>query len=204
MAQMARARKRGKNKENEEKKSGKKWVLLIIILILLLLLISSCGYFGYRYFFGQKEPIADDTQQTDAPTTNTPTFAANASVGSLPGKTREEIEAELQQKMDESMVAYSINSVPTFENGTAEGDLMLEARANNLNYLEFVIHLDETGEEIYRSGLMEPNQYIVNDRLLVDLDAGEYPATVDITIYDMETFEARGMTQAGICITVLN
>lgn len=173
-------------------KNGKKRSKAPILLVLLLLLaaIAAAVFLLLR---PEEEPEPEG-----------PTFAANASVGALPGKTREEIEAMLSQQVTEKTVAYTVNAYPIFENGTAKGNLMLESPANNINYIEFVIRLDETGETIYRSGLLQPNQYITEDVLLVDLDKGSYPCTVDVTLYDKETLEAKGMTQAGILLTVEN
>lgn len=168
--------------------------LLILLLLLLLLLAVVAG----AMLVGGSRGKTESTEPTG------PVFAANASIGALPGKTQEEIQAMLQQQVDDRMVAFSINANPEFENGTAKGKLLLEAPANNINYIEFVIKRDDNGQTIYRSGLMKPNQYIEEDKLSVNLPKGEYPCTVDITLYDPETLEAKGMSQAGITIVVKN
>lgn len=175
--------------EKEPAHKSRKWIL-ILLLLLLLLIIAGIGTFVY---------LRSMPKEQDGPN-----FAPNASVGALPGKTREEIEAMLNQQITDKMVAFTVNAAPVFDNGKAEGNLMLESPGNNINYIEFVISLDDTGEVIYRSGLLKPNQYIDKDKLLVDLDAGEYACTVDITLYDPETLDAKGMSQAGITVTVLN
>lgn len=185
--------------EEEKKKSRggakrvkkKKRSIVPLIIILLLLLLAAVAI----WLMNQEPAEEPDT---------TPTFAANASVGPLPGKTEEEIKAMLDQKITDAMVAYTVNANPVFETGTAEGNLMLESPGNNINYIEFVIDLDETGETVYRSGLLQPNQYIENDKLLVDLEPGRYPCTVTITLYDPETLQAKGLTQAGINIKIKN
>lgn len=174
-------------REMKRAKRKKRKGVLLLLLLLLLLAAAAAWYFT--------RPVETD---------GGPNFAPNASVGALPGRTREEIEAMLSQKITENTVAYTVNASPVFENGAAKGNLMLESPANNINYIEFVISLDETGEVLYQSGLLKPNQYITEDYLLVDLDKGSYPCTVDITLYDPETLEAKGMTQAGITVTVKN
>lgn len=176
-AQHARRKKRG---------------LLSLLIILLLILLIIAAVVLWRG--GADKPAEEEG----------PEFAANASVGALPGKSEEEIKAMLNQKITEKTVAYTINAVPVFENGSAEGNLMLESPANNINYIEFVIRRDDTGEEIYRSGLLKPNQYITEDKLAVVLPQGSYLCTADITLYDPETLESKGMTQAAITITVKN
>lgn len=178
---------------HEAKKSSK--APLVIIIILLLLVAVGVG----ALLLLQKEdaPIVETTPDT-------PSFAPNASIGALPGKTEEEIQAMLNQQVTDKTVAYTVNANPVFEDGKSEGNLMLESPANNINYIEFVIRRDDNNQVLYRSGLLQPNQYIETDKLLVELEKGLYPCTVDITLYDAETYEAKGMTQAGITINVKN
>lgn len=169
-------------------KRKKKKALPLLILLLLLLAVAIAVV-----LLRSPKEVEED-----------PIFAPNASVGTLPGKTQEEIEAMLTQQITDKTVAFTVNAAPVFENGKAKGNLMLESPANNINYIEFVIRRDDTDETIYKSGLLKPNQYIDEDTLLVDLDRGSYPCTVDITLYDPETFKSKGMTQAGITISVKN
>lgn len=169
----------------------KKHSILPLLILLLFILIAGMVWF----LFMRPTEVEEETG---------PVFAPNASVGALPTKTKEEIEEMLTKQITERTVAYTVNARPVFDTGTSKGNLMLESPANNINNIEFVIRRDDTGETVYRSGLLQPNQYIAEDKLLVDLDKGSYPCTVDITLYDPETFEAKGMTQAGITITVRN
>lgn len=172
--------------ENENGKPKKRSKLLL--LLVLFLLLTGIGIAAYVYLQPEEEAG--------------PSFAKNASVGALPGRTPEEIEAMLTQRITDKTVAYTINAYPVFESGTSKGNLMLESPANNINYIEFTIRRDDTGELLYQSGLLEPNQYIDEDRLLVDLDPGTYVCTAEITLYDPETLKSKGMTQAEIHVTV--
>lgn len=181
----------------EKKRSRGRRVAVILGLIVIILIILALLH---RCYNAPQEPDNDDSSMENTG----PGFAPNASVGALPGKTEEEIEAMLTQKINEKMVAFTVNAEPYFEDGTSMGNLMLESPANNINNIEFVIRRDDTDEVIYRSGLLQPNQYIAEDTLDVDLDAGVYNCTVDITLYDPETNEAKGMSQAGITITIKN
>ena len=178
----------GEKKQN----TGTKVVIaLLVIIILLLLGLGSCWVFQSR-----------EAQPTQ--TTSQPQFAGNASVGIMPGKTEEQILEGLQKKLDEKMVAFSINSVPVFPDGKSEGNLMLESPQSNINYIEFEIRRDDTGELIYKSGLLQPNQYIEKDKLQVELPKGSYPCTADIVLYKPETMEKLSKVQAGLTITVQN
>ena len=68
-----------------------------------------------------------------------PAYNPNAVVGALPGKTAEQIEAMLNAQIDETTVAFSINSEPVFETGEAEGELMIECPEVNLNNIRVTI-----------------------------------------------------------------
>lgn len=175
-------------KANRRKKKHQTGLILLMILLFLLIVAAVTGYFLLT-----REESESGLQ-----------FSPNASVGPLPGKTAEEIEEMLNRQISEKMVAFTVNAAPVFQDGTSEGNLMLESPANNINYIEFLIRRDDNGQTVYRSGLLMPNQYIAEDKLLVNLDAGRYPCTVDITLYDPETLEAKGTSQAGITITVEN
>ena len=133
-----------------------------------------------------------------------PAFAANATIGALPDKTDKEIEAMLQQAVDEKSVAFSIKYDPTFASGSAEGELKMESPGNNINYIFFTIALDETGELIYESGLLKPNSYIYSDRLQTKepLPKGTYPCSATVPLVDRETLGEIGSVQAALALTV--
>lgn len=162
----------------------------LLLLALLLLLAAAVGV----WFFWLPP----------APAQQEPRFAPNATVGALPGKTEEQIRQMLQQQVDDTSIAFTLNSSPVFANGSAKGDLMLESPANNINNIRFVIERNDTGEQLYDSGLMRPNSYILEDSLQAQapLAAGKYPCTATITLYSAETNESLGLVQAGLTITV--
>ena len=54
----------------------------------------------------------------------------NATMGVLPGIDVAERQAQLQERLDEGMIAFSINTSPVFATGGSEGNLMLENPAN--------------------------------------------------------------------------
>lgn len=174
--------------ENIKRGKIRKWKYPAVIV-----LCASSVILLYLFFHSGKE----DTE---------PVFSKNARIGIMPGKTEEQVRDMLQKQLDESMVSFSINSNPVFEDGNSEGELMLEAPANNFNNVEFVIRLDETGEIVYESGILHPNQYILKDKLQAKrtLKKGAYPCTADIRMYDKKTNKMKGMVQAALTITIKN
>lgn len=60
------------------------------------------------------------------------------------------------------------------------------------------------GEVIYSSGAIYPNQFVENVALATPLAKGEYPAKATINIYDPESKEKQGVTEAELTIIVKN
>lgn len=128
----------------------------------------------------------------------------NATVGVLPGIDIDERRKQLQEALDRSMIAFSINTSPVFLNGTAKGNLLIENPGNNAKLLKVSIKIDDTEEEIYASNLLKPGTYIENVELDKVLEKGTYDATAYFLAYDETNGEYIGQTGAQITITVQN
>ncbi len=126
------------------------------------------------------------------------------SLGQLEGKTREEIQAELDRVVEEGMFNISIASAVTFEDGTSEGEMKIENVPGNPYLMQVEISRNDTGDVIYESGILEPNYHIQFDALDVDLDAGEYPCTATFHALDPDTEEEVGVAAAVMNVRVLN
>ncbi len=131
-------------------------------------------------------------------------FDDNASTGILPGVDIDARRKELQDMLDRSMIAFSINTSPVFLNGTSEGNLLIENPGNNAKLIKVNIQIDDTGEEIYASKFLKPGTYIENVKLDKVLEKGTYDATAFFSAYEEETGEYIGQTGAQIAITVQN
>lgn len=162
--------------KNKKPKAKKRWVLILAVNIVVILGVVLTGLYLYNDF---KKDKSGEILET----------AVKAELGQLDGKNKEQIEAELNRVIDEGTMQISINLNPTFPAGDAEGILQIENSPANLYAQEVTITLDETGEVIYRSGLLLPNYHIETDKLLVDLDKGEYDCTAVFTGYDLELSE---------------
>lgn len=166
---------------------NKKRALIIIAVILLLLITIAVCYF----LFTKKD--TNDLQYDD-----------NATTGILPGVDVDERRKELQNQLDRSMIAFSINTSPVILNGTAEGNLLIENPGNNAKLLRVSIVVDKTEEEIYASKYLKPGTYIENVKLDKVLEKGTYNATAYFKAYEEESGEYIGQTGAQITITVQN
>ena len=107
-----------------------------------------------------------------------------AKLGQLEDKSNEEIQAALNEVVEEGNLSISINANPVFPTGDSEGTLKIENGPQNLYGQQVVITLDETGEEIYDSGYMPVDSHIQTDKLEIDLEPGDYDATAVFTAYD--------------------
>jgi hypothetical protein len=126
-----------------------------------------------------------------------------AQLGQLDGKSEVEIQAELNRVIEEGMFHISINTTPVFPDGESEGNLEIENVPNNRYSMVVQIALKDSGEQVYDSGLIEPNYHIQKDVLEKDLDAGEYAATATFHAYDRETQQEIGSTACDMLMYVL-
>lgn len=124
-----------------------------------------------------------------------------AVTGDMSNLSYDDVQRQLQEAVDKSMFSFKINSRPVFENGSAEGDLMIGNPATNAYPMKVEITLDN-GKKAYASEGIMPGQSIPRDSLDVTLAAGEYPATAMIYAYDPDTKELIGQTAADITIMV--
>lgn len=128
----------------------------------------------------------------------------NAIIGQVEGKSDEEIQSELNRIVEKGMFNISINSDIVMEDGTSEAELRIENVPGNQYLMGVDITLDESGEVIYSSGILEPNHYIQKAALKRPLEKGVYSATALFGAYDMEQEEKVGEAGAEIKIIVKN
>ena len=173
----------------EQSGKSKKTIMIVILAVILIAVCAAGGYFTWKSASGSKGEFALDEKAQD---------------GFLGGKSPEDIEALLNQKVPDGMFNISINSDPAFEDGKSEGNLRIENVPGNPYYMTVQITRDDTGDRIYQSGGLKQKQYIENARLGVELPKGEYPCTAVFTAVDPETLEAVGTAAAKITLHVLN
>ncbi len=167
-------------------KRKKRILTAIAILLLLLITVLVC------YFLFTKK------------NNNNLEYDDNATAGIMPGVDIDQRRKELQEILDRSMIAFSINTSPVFLNGTSKGNLMVENPGNNAKLIKVRIILDKTEEEIYASKLLKPGSYIDSVKLDKVLEKGTYNATAYCLAYDETSGEYIGQTGAQITLTVQN
>ena len=116
----------------------------------------------------------------------------------------EEIAEKLNEKVAEGMINISMNTAPYFEDGTADGNLMIVNESIN-NYPQKVqIVRNDTGEQIYESGAIAVGSKIERAKLDTTLPAGTYECTAYFHNLNPESGEIIGTAGAIITITVKN
>ena len=171
--------------ENGFKKQSKK-PLVTVCLCLLAVVAGGAAFWLTRE---DTDPLALDD---------------NATMGVRPGIDITERQAQLQEQLDESMIAFSINTSPVFATGGSEGNLMLENPEHNAKLLVAEIYLDDTQELIYQSKAIPAGAYIENAMLDKVLEPGEYQATAYFKAYREDDRSFIGQAGAAIKITVLS
>ena len=116
----------------------------------------------------------------------------------------EEIVASLNEKVEEGYINISMNASPVFEDGQAEGSLMIVNEEVNRYPQQVTITRDDTGETIYTSAAIPVGSKIAADALDVVLPAGTYECTAMFHSLDPETGAILGSAGASIVITIQN
>jgi hypothetical protein len=91
----------------------------------------------------------------------------------------------------------------TVKSGKTQAKLLIENPARNTKSFIVTICLSDTGEEIYKSGLIPPNSYIEKATLNKKLKVGTYSAIAYFTTYLPDGSE-DGSVGVDMTINVLN
>ena len=129
-------------------------------------------------------------------------YDSSAVEGGWDNLSPEEMAEKLNEKVAEGMINISMNTAPYFENGTADGNIVIVNESIN-NYPQKVqIIRNDTGEQIYESGAIAVGSKIERAKLDVALPAGTYECTAYFHNLDPETGEIIGTAGAIINITI--
>lgn len=169
-----------------EEKKKKKVSILTIILLLIVIAGSIGAWFIYQGL------LYDDTLEP------------NAVIGIMPGKSLDEIQAEMDQQVKESEIAFTINAQPKFANGKAAGNILFENPEGNGKYIRVELVDDATGDLLYKSGLLKPGTYVAEAKLAENFEKGVYTCTATIFSYKLADKSYIGKVEAAIIVTIEN
>ena len=131
-------------------------------------------------------------------------YDSSAVEGGWDNLSPEEIAEKLNAKVAEGMINISMNTAPYFEDGKAEGNVMIvnESINNYPQQVEFI--RNDTGEQIYQSKAIPVGSKIERAALDVELPAGSYECTAMFHNLDPVSGEIIGTAGAIINITIKN
>ena len=131
-------------------------------------------------------------------------YDSSAVEGGWDNLSPEEIAEKLNEKVAEGMINISMNTAPYFEDGKAEGNVMIvnESINNYPQQVEFI--RNDTGEQIYQSNAIPVGSKIERAALDVELPAGTYECTAMFHNLDPVSGEIIGTAGAIITITIKN
>ena len=116
----------------------------------------------------------------------------------------EKVRENLNASVEEGYINISMNTTPVFENGEAEGNLMIVNESINKYPQKVVITRNDNGDVIYESKGIPVGSKIERAKLAVNLPAGTYECTAMFHNVDPDTGESLGCAGAVITITVKN
>ena len=131
-------------------------------------------------------------------------YDSSAVEGGWDNLSPEEIAEKLNEKVAEGMINISMNTAPYFEDGKAEGNVMIvnESINNYPQQVEFI--RNDTQEVIYQSKAIPVGSKVERAALDVELPAGTYECTAMFHNLDPVSGEIIGTAGAIINITIKN
>lgn len=112
--------------------------------------------------------------------------------------------SDLNKQVEDGMITMSMNAEPSFENGSAKGNLLIENDKSNKHPQVIQIYRNDTKELIYTSSMLPVGQFINEDTLDVKLPKGDYKCTAYFNAVDEKTGEKLGTSGANITIHILS
>lgn len=130
-------------------------------------------------------------------------YDTNAHSGHWKGKTREQIEADLNAQVEDGEMNVSIaNTIKFFNGSESEGIARIENIGANGVDQKVRITLKDSDEIIYESGAIPPDYSIETIHLNKHLDSGQYKAIALFTGYDCKSHKVKGAVAAEINILI--
>lgn len=90
------------------------------------------------------------------------------------------------------------SKVVVFTDGTSEGELNINTNINEP--VQATITVNETGEVIYKSRLIEWLDGVKKDKLMADLKPGRYECTVTLTGWDADGYKQKLATKGMVIV----
>ncbi len=179
----------------ENKNESKKTKVIRIAAGVICLIIAATACF----LLGLKGCLKDKTDPD-----NGFVMDDNAVEGGWNKVDEDKVRENLNASVEEGYINISMNTTPLFENGEAEGNLMIVNETINKYPQKVIITRNDNGDVIYESKGIPVGSKIEKAKLLENLPAGTYECTAMFHNMNPDTGESLGCAGAIIQITVKN
>lgn len=160
------------------------------LLVCLVLVLAILGVVGYRQITNQPKELVAGSLLPDI------TDAKKLS--------QKELDKLADKKVDETKFTLTIYPEAYFDSGESEGKLYIKNELNNYYPIAVQVLEDETSDLLYDSGAIHPGYGVENITLKKNLTKGTHKATAKVSIFDPETKQFQGQTEAAVNINVKN
>ena len=169
--------------------------ITVYAIIFLVLLVSAGIFFAVKLLHKPADTALASSKSGIV-------YDSSAVEGGWDNLSPEEIAEKLNEKVAEGMINISMNTAPYFENGKAEGNVMIVNEDINLYPQQVEFIRNDTQEIIYQSKAIPVGSKIERAALAVELPAGTYECTAMFHNLDPETGNVIGTAGAIINITI--
>ena len=181
------------NKRNTTTRNALIAIAVLLVIAVIVFLVQSCN-------------LKPGTDKQDGTEPGNPgiIYDSNAVEGGWNEADLDTIVVGLNEKVEEGMINISMNTSPSFENGSAAGNLMIVNEGINRYPQVVEIIRNDTNEQIYKSGAIPVGSKIESAKLNTVLSAGTYECTALFYNVDPDTGNYLGCAGAIIQLTVLH
>lgn len=192
--------------EKDNKKAYRTYAIVIGILLIIAIIVGTLRGCGFESIITDDTTVKDATITDTADTSHTPgiVYDTGAVEGGWETADENKLIENLNEKVADGMINISMNTSPTFIDGTAMGNFMIVNETVNRYPQVVEITRNDTSELIYKSGAIPVGSKIEKAPLSVDLDAGTYECTAMFYNVDPNTGAYLGCAGAVIHLTVQN
>lgn len=95
----------------------------------------------------------------------------------------EQVFESLHSQAKEEQFEFRMETAPVFSERTGEGTLALQNPPTNPYSCRVEIRLEQTGELLYDSGILKPNEVVNKAVLEKELESGTYAAYAEVSLY---------------------
>ena len=178
-----------RNMRRRKKSNKGLFIALLVLVMVLMMLLCGVLYYVWVYQPAQREKTRGGQRE------------AEALQGSINLMTEEEIQQALNNIVEEGMFRISIASNIIAVQGE-KAQVRIENNYSNRYVMQVKIHLDDTGEVIYSTDLIDPGYYIQEAYLDKELEPGTYAATAVFTARYPDNEDVVGTVGANVKIHV--